>query len=432
MNDDDFSAPLIRRSFGDRVRAFKFTPLRFAVATCCLAAASLVGWLYWHHDPLGGEPVVTVKIEPFEEGQNGQSTNLAETQNTDRKTRVVDLPPAGGQLETADNAPVEQEPALRTSTTSGRLVSTRIEGTGELSALDMQFEEDDSFIQDDEPEQQPEHTGSISSASANIRLVKAPVRGFTEKTQFGLLPKISGGKLPAKTYARPVSKGYMKKLKGQIAIVIGGVGLSPRTTKKAVYELPGEVSLAFAPYGKTPQKWVGLARQKGHEIMLQLPMEPYNYPNANPGPGTLLTTSAADENLNKLKHFMGKFTGYIGIVNYMGAKFTTSRSSLGPVMAEFKRRGLYYLDDGSSRRSMAVDIGEEAGVRVLKADLVLDSIPESEAIHSALLRLEMLALKRGWSIGAGSALPVTVEEIGKWAENLNERGIGLVPVSALY
>jgi polysaccharide deacetylase 2 family uncharacterized protein YibQ len=127
---------------------------------------------------------------------------------------------------------------------------------------------------------------------------------------------------------------------------------------------------------------------------------------------------------------MSRFQGYTGLVNYMGARFTGSEAALAPVLQELKKRGLVYVDDGSSPRSVAVDLAGGLGVPALRADLVLDAVPSKEAIDAKLAELEKLALRGGTVIGIASALPISIERIAAWSKTLKSRGIELVPVSA--
>ena len=104
------------------------------------------------------------------------------------------------------------------------------------------------------------------------------------------------------------------------------------------------------------------ARGAGHEVLLQIPLEPFNYPTTDPGPHTLTVDASASENLDRLHWLLGRMTNYVGVVNYMGARFTGEADALSPVIAEIGKRGLLYLDDGSSARSRAAELaGAHAG-----------------------------------------------------------------------
>lgn len=251
-----------------------------------------------------------------------------------------------------------------------------------------------------------------------------------EKGRTGALPRIGpSGLRPLDAYARPAGElpGGAKPT-GRIAIVIGGLGISASATDDAIARLPPSVTLAFAPYGQDLPRTAERARGNGHEIMLQVPMEPFDYPDSDPGPHTLLAGAKPGENLDHLHWSMGRFTGYVGLMNYMGAKLTADERALVPVLREAGQRGLGFLDDGSSSRSL---VGALAGsTPAARADLVIDAVPRADMIDRALARLETLAASGRIATATASALPLTVDRIARWQEGLAARGILLVPASA--
>jgi uncharacterized protein len=129
---------------------------------------------------------------------------------------------------------------------------------------------------------------------------------------------------------------------------------------------------------------------------------------------------------------MGRFTGYTGLVNHMGAKLTADATALAPILREVEKRGLVLLDDGSSQRSLIGRAEPAAGGVTARADVVLDGVPQGEAIDKALGALERTARERGFAVGTASALPVTLERLARWMRALEDRGILLVPVSAAF
>ena len=50
------------------------------------------------------------------------------------------------------------------------------------------------------------------------------------------------------------------------------------------------MTFAFTPYGAEVDSLATKARADGHELLLQAPMEPFDYPDNDPGPQTLLTS----------------------------------------------------------------------------------------------------------------------------------------------
>jgi len=216
----------------------------------------------------------------------------------------------------------------------------------------------------------------------------------------------------------------------RVALLVGGLSLSESGTLEAIARLPAAVSLGFAPYGADVERDVAQAREAGHEALLQLPMEPFDYPANNPGPHTLVSGLSEAENLDNLHWLMARFTGYVGVTNFLGAKFTADAAALAPVLSEVAARGLLYVDDGSSPRSLAREKTPAFNLRAAGADLVIDADQSPQAIEAALVKLEALARANGVAIGVATALPVSVEHVGRWARSLEARGLALVPVSA--
>jgi len=172
------------------------------------------------------------------------------------------------------------------------------------------------------------------------------------------------------------------------------------------------------------------ARAAGHEVVLQIPMEPFDFPRNNPGPHTLLAGAGKAANSDNLTWLMSRFTGYAGVANFLGGKLTVDAKALTPVLHEIAARGLYYVDDGTSSQSLAMTLASGQALAAARADIVLDSTAEPEAIEAALARLEAIARDKGVAIGVASALPPSITIIGSFARALEARGIALVPLSA--
>jgi len=261
-----------------------------------------------------------------------------------------------------------------------------------------------------------------------VRLAPAPVQGLFIAGEHGRVPVIGpNGERPADVYARPYSNpGDLPR----IALVIGGLGLNPETTQAAIERLPQEVTLSFVPYADNLQSWIDQAREHGHEVIVELPLEPFDYPRNDPGPATLLTSNEWAANADNLDWVMSRAVGYVGLMNYQGARLTASTRSFTPVLQDIAARGLIYLDDGSSPRSLTQRIGPEAGGSWAIANRRIDIRRNEAAISSALSHLEATATEGGVAIGVGFAYPVTVNEIISWTETLGAKGFSLAPLSA--
>jgi polysaccharide deacetylase 2 family uncharacterized protein YibQ len=254
---------------------------------------------------------------------------------------------------------------------------------------------------------------------------------LAEETKDGPIPKMSPtGETPFAAYSRP-SSAVAGSGKPMVAIVVTGLGLNEAGTLKAIGKLPPDISLAFAPYGATLSRTVAAAHAAGHELLLEIPMEPFDYPETDPGPQTLLTGQPAKSNIGKLYWLMSRFGGYLGLINNTGARFTASATDFGPIMEELGTRGLGYLDDGSSNRSIADQLAKANKVPFGRGDVMLDADPSRGQILAALDSLVTLAQSKGEAIGVISALPVSITTVAEWTAGLANKNVQLVPVSAL-
>jgi polysaccharide deacetylase 2 family uncharacterized protein YibQ len=272
---------------------------------------------------------------------------------------------------------------------------------------------------------------TVPDDAGTIKLVPSPDNRLMERSRYGLLPKMApDGTTPAKTYARPLGPESGAKPLGRIALVVGGLGISQTGTADAIAKLPPQISLAFAPYGAELERTVQRARGEGHEVFLQLPMEPFDYPDTDPGPHTLLTGPKASDNPDRLAWALGRFTGYVGVINFLGGRLTADEGALSPILRDLAGRGLMVVDDGSSARSLLAPAAARAQIPTLKIDRTVDAISQAAAIDKELAGLEAMAQERGIATGAATALPVSLDRLSRWAQTLEAKRIQLIPLSA--
>jgi uncharacterized protein len=400
---DDLSAPLGQNKTKKPRFALSIAVPQVIAGGLVLFVVLFGVWALLAHDPLGGEPVVVVSAKT--------TTNAnPENANTGSKgPNRYDDPVAGQMPSTPENQfnPASTPPS-KTTPSPGMQIITIIDGTsGKRQEVEIPLSE-----------------GRARAAAVESRLL--------DSSRHGSIPKIGpDGIRPAEAYARVSTLATGDVDKPRIAIVIGGLGISATNTNDALAKLPGAITLAFSPYGADVERQAARARGDGHEILLQVPMEPFDFPDNDPGPQTLLTTLLADQNLDRLYWLMSRFQGYVGVVNVMGNRFTASERSLAPVLYEVTKRGLIYLDDGASPRSLASQIAGANSLPFAKVEVVLDATPTPTNIDRALTRLEALARERGFAVGIASVAPAAVERIAQWAKAAEGRGIVLVPITAV-
>ena len=263
----------------------------------------------------------------------------------------------------------------------------------------------------------------------SVKLVPAPDVRVTEETAEGSLPRIGDdGARPWQIYARPFN---MADERPRIAIVVTDLGLGRLITDQAIVQLPPVVTLSFSPQGPVVAAWSARARQDGHEILLQIPMEPYDYPRSDPGPNTLLSNLSTTENQARLIKNMRRASGYIGITTTFGSAFTSDAGKLAPVMQTLRERGLMVLDSRIAAHSVVTDLARSAGVPVATITQRLDATLTPEGIMTSLDALEKAARQNGRAVGITAATPLMISQLQAWMKTLPERGIALAPLSAM-
>jgi uncharacterized protein len=387
---DDLSAPLGQdKPRRKRKLRLPFTGMQALAVLLGLFLVTFAGFAIFNKDPLGGEPISRIAIR--------------EPKPVENKPAAA---PAAAEHETkaapTQATPGEQKTVTIIDGSSGARHDVVI-GSGEAS----------------------DKSGPASAAPAIMAGID---QRLLEKSRYGMIPIAAADLKPFTVYAAEADRAKAAKMP-VVAIVIGGLGVGAAKTIDAIMKLPGAVTLAFTPYGADPGKLAERARGQRHEIFLQLPMEPYDYPDNDPGPQTLLTSLSADQNMDRLYWHLSRMQGYAGVANFMGARFIATDAAMQPIIREAAKRGLGFFDDGSSPRSVAPQVAASQTMPFGKGDIAIDAVPTGTEIDRALNKLESIARERGIAIGTASALPVSIERIGAWIRTLGDRGVLLVPLT---
>ena len=249
-----------------------------------------------------------------------------------------------------------------------------------------------------------------------------------QPSSHGPLPIIGpDDRRPWQVYAKPFVGGEAAL---RLAIVVAELGFSRETTEAAM-KLPAAVTLSFSPYAPNLADLVAAARQAGHEVMLDVPMEPISYPADDPGPETLLVASSAADNVGRLETVLGRAQGYVGVISHMGSKFTTAPEALRPVLGVLAERGLLFVDGKTNATSVAVTLAEQLRLPRALNNHFIDNEATRLAIDEGLTAVEGDARRDGVALGVGRPFPVTLQRLAAWLPTLQSRGITLAPVSAV-
>lgn len=263
----------------------------------------------------------------------------------------------------------------------------------------------------------------------NARMATAPVQGLYEETAQGKLPIISDdGQKPWQIYARPFNQDDPRP---RVSLVVMGLGLATAETDDVLQSLPAPVALAVTAQSEVAGAWMSRARQDGHEILLSLPMEPFDYPRSDPGPNTLLTSIPVDNNLHRLLWALGKGVGYIGVTTDSGSRFTTNPEAMKPILGVLRLRGLMIFDTKLAPMSVTSELAEKEHVPFATSTLAIPDDQSPDELKTSLRALEKIAKDKGQAIGYISITPLSLNVLSTWVHELPRRGIALAPLSAM-
>lgn len=217
----------------------------------------------------------------------------------------------------------------------------------------------------------------------------------------------------------------------RIALIMSEIGLGRARSRQAIDRLPPGITVAVMAYAEDRESWVTAARAAGHEVLLAMPMEPFDYPRVDPGPEPLLVDLDDTENLARYDRALRDAGGVVGVLAHMGARFLATEARLRPVLAATQDRGLIFVDARSGPDSAVEKLAGTLGLHVVLNDRFVDAEPSRDAIDRRLGELEAIALRRGYAAGVATPYPVAIEQIRKWAAGLGERGLTLAPTTAI-
>ena len=267
----------------------------------------------------------------------------------------------------------------------------------------------------------------IDGSSAG--LVPAPISGLSKMSAYGRIPAVSAnGMTPLSAYKRPFSQTNGKR---PVSVIIGGLGVNRGLTAQAINELPAEVTLAFAAHAPGLQNWVNQARARGHEVLIELPMESEGFNIAEPGADRALKASSnTASNMRNLDWLLSRAQGYFGVTNYNGDLFLTRADIAAPVLDKLAKSGLSFVFDGSVNAPSLSALSTSARLPFARGYNLIDPQPDSALIQSELSRLSAQAQNSGGSIGVGFAYPETIAAVKNWAQGLDAQGLTLAPASS--
>ncbi len=217
--------------------------------------------------------------------------------------------------------------------------------------------------------------------------------------------------------------------RAMVAIVLDDLGLDRKRTERAIH-LPGPLTLSFMTYADELPHQTAMAHEAGHELLVHVPMQPLDA-HLDSGPNSLQTDLGRDEVLRRLRWGLDRFSGYVGINNHMGSRFTSDAIAMAPVIEELHARGLLFLDSRTTATTVGETLARKRGVPTVARNVFLDDEIAAPAIAARLADVEQAARRKGVAVAIGHAHDATLAALAAWLPTLAAKHLVLVPLSTV-
>jgi hypothetical protein len=231
---------------------------------------------------------------------------------------------------------------------------------------------------------------------------------------------------PVKT---PLKSPTPEKQLPLVAIIIDDLGYDKKIARK-LSNLNAMLTFSILPHSPFQKSIAHLSRDKGLGIMLHLPMEPVEYPDVNPGPGTLLTSMTPDQLTRQLEKDLDAVPFIRGVNNHMGSKMTAESSKMYQIFSILKKKGLYFVDSRTTAETLCKPSARLFQIPFAQRDVFLDHLMEVEFIRKQLKELVRIAQRNGYAVGIGHPHSLTYQVLHEMLPDLQKK-IRLVPVSEI-
>ena len=219
----------------------------------------------------------------------------------------------------------------------------------------------------------------------------------------------------------------------RIAIVLFGLGDNPAAAD-SFFRVGAPFAVALAPGQKASRDIFRAAHGRGREVVLHLPLEPINYPQVNPGPGTLLVTMKPARIAGDVRRYLDQSRPIAAVANHMGSLATQDMTLMRAVFRELRRDDLPFLHVTPAAGAVCKPLAADLGIDYAEPDIVIDQ-EARQGDPRALQRRWKQALERararGHLIVWMRATRLTREWLPHALAPKELGGANVVPLSAL-
>jgi hypothetical protein len=242
----------------------------------------------------------------------------------------------------------------------------------------------------------------------------------------GVQPATTLAEKPARErFAQPFDRSETRP---RVAVVVTGLGLTREISLRAIDETPPAVTLAFSPYAENLAPLLARAREKGHEILLAVPMEPADVKRRDAGPAALSVNHSEGATRQRFNWMLGRVNSHIGVIGDLGDRFARDPVAMKPLLEEMAAKGLLYVENRLESPEPGVIAN---GIPIASVAIWLDRDLNGEAIDREIAEAEAQARRGGSVVVLARPYSATLQRLAAWMKTFERKGLVAAPVSAV-
>lgn len=218
------------------------------------------------------------------------------------------------------------------------------------------------------------------------------------------------------------------KIKGRIAIVIDDWGYNLNNLY-IIDQIPYPLTASVLPNLNYSREVASELRARGLELILHLPMEPYEKYRLEKN--TIMASFNEATIKNIIEQDLSNIAYAKGVSNHMGSSATSDLKTMEIIFKELKARGLYFLDSLVSTKSVCFPLAKKISLGFAKRDVFLDNTQDPSYIRGQINKLKSRAKNKGWAIGIGHDRKITLETLKEVMPEMEKEGYKFVFLSEL-
>lgn len=230
------------------------------------------------------------------------------------------------------------------------------------------------------------------------------------------------------TVKKRVLPGIQKRFSNpKVAIVMDDFGYNMNNLD-ALFRINMPITLSILPNLPYSRRIAELARSRGYEVILHLPLEAHG--KSAPAEADTIKTGMDEKKIySMLEKAMASVPDLKGVSNHQGSKATEDKVTMSIILGNLKKKSLYYFDSLVTDRSVCRETAKKLGVPYAKRDIFLDNTASPDYIEKQVLSLRRLAFRKGGAIAVCHDRKNTIAVLSRMMPELSAEGIEFVPLS---